>query len=326
MLKTILNEWFERSEAVHVEPLDVGSGLSGSAVWKVSARPEQYCLKRWSTDHFAPERLLAQHQLLRHVREEGFHLAPIPLANRRGETVVQAAGHLWDLTTWMPGTSLTRQSLRGDSLRKALHFLARFHTAAQSLGTPTLASSPGLQQRVEIVRALREGELAELLAPLRNGEVRAHQLLLLQIAEHLERTIPVALNKLSSICKCPLPLQWCLRDVKYDHVLFEQGTPSGLIDYGAAAIESVAGDIARLIGSLNDVAETDWQLACECYCEVRPLSRDEQAAITLFDIGGVIGAAANWLRWLVVEGRQFTNQVGVEEQLTWLANRLQAFR
>ncbi len=138
------------------------------------------------------------------------------------------------------------------------------------------------------------------------------------------RSLPTVLGELEQTADVPLTLQWCLRDVKCDHVLFAGEQVSGLIDFGAAAVDSVAGDVARLVGSLVGDAREDWPPALEAYHACRPLSPDERRAIDCFDRGGTLAAAANWLRWLFVEERSISQAEAVQSQLVWLCDRLRA--
>lgn len=140
----------------------------------------------------------------------------------------------------------------------------------------------------------------------------------------LERVTPLVLPRLERWSEIPLPLQMCLRDVKYDHALFEGERLVGLIDFGAVAIDSVAGDIARLLGSMVGDDRSEWPSAIDAYHAVRPLSVDERQAILIYDMGGNVAAAANWLRWLFIEERQFDDPRAVVRWLQWLAARVRA--
>ncbi len=145
-----------------------------------------------------------------------------------------------------------------------------------------------------------------------------------EMLAQLERSLPTVLGELEPTVDVPLPLQWCLRDVKRDHLLFTGEQVSGLIDFGAAAVDSVAGDVARLVGSLVGDVREDWPPTLEAYDACRPLSPDERRAIDCFDRGGTLAAAANWMRWLFVEERSISHAEAVQAQLLQLRGRLQA--
>ena len=322
VLESILSEWLELREKTRVAPLAESTGLSGALIWKVSHGSEAFCLKRWPGSQFTIGTLGEVHAFMRHVNEYGFRLAPLPQTTRGGSTVVVAEGDLWDLTSWMPGEALSRQEMCDDALHAAIRVLAEFHAAASTYTPPRVDVSPGLRQRLNILQSLGSVGIDELIQSAEALTVHPCRSVLNEIAKLLQRALPAVLSRLERGTPEPLPMQWCLRDVKYDHFLFEAGEPSGLIDFGAAAVDSVAGDLARLIGSLSGVERGDWSAALGVYQTCRPLTPAEVGAVRLFDEGGVLVAIANWLRWLAVERREFGNAEQIESQLDWLRNRL----
>ena len=61
------------------------------------------------------------------------------------------------------------------------------------------------------------------------------------------------LDPLATGCRAVLiRLQPALRDARPEHFLFEDDRLSGLVDFGAMGVESVAADLARLIGEWFD--------------------------------------------------------------------------
>ena len=326
-LKSILSEWFAAIDQVPIEMVTATTGISGSQVWKVSHDEEEYCLKKWPQPNYSPANHAAKHRLLLHVRENGFSFAPVASSDRRGHTVVERGNYLWDLTTWMKGAPYERRSLKGEALEKAMVMLAQFHIAAQSFtesnDSVSAKASVAMKQRHSFSQSLSSETLDLIELQIYSRPVDNFTEVLLRILSALKRTNPTVLSRLEHGANRPLPQQFCIRDAKYDHFLFQNGEASGVIDFGAAAVDSVACDIARLVGSLEDITPVDWQVSIDAYLSVRPLSLEELEAIPLFDLGGIVSAAANWLRWLGVERRQFENRRAVRSQLDWLANRLQ---
>jgi hypothetical protein len=47
-------------------------------------------------------------------------------------------------------------------------------------------------------------------------------------------------------------------------------------------------------------------------------------AIAAFDMGGLVASAANWLRWLFIEHREFADVATTRTRLTNLAERLKS--
>ena len=119
-------------------------------------------------------------------------------------------------------------------------------------------------------------------------------------------------------------LQPSIRDIWHDHVLFEGDGVTGLIDFGAMQIESPAIDVARLLGSLVDDDRVHWREGMDAYAAIRPMSNDELAAVSAFDVSGVLLAGCNWIRWIYVDRRQFENMEQVLERFRRIASRMRS--
>jgi Ser/Thr protein kinase RdoA (MazF antagonist) len=118
-------------------------------------------------------------------------------------------------------------------------------------------------------------------------------------------------------------LQPCLCDVWHDHVLFTGDEVTGLVDYGAAKIDHVAVDLARLLGSLVEDNTEERSAGLRAYEEVCPLMPDEEALIAVLDETGTVLGIANWLMWLYAERRRFENRTAVADRLGKLVLRLE---
>ncbi len=311
-----------------MQSLGVTGGFSGAVIWRVSVAGNDLCLRRWPQVHPSLNGLLAIHGLLQHVATSGYDLVPVPLATRFGETYFVNEDHLWELTPWMPGEASLSQAPTPDKLSTAMVALARFHQAAQSYQyqehKPTLGLSPGLRERLAMLRQLQQGGLQQLWQETRTAEASDLRELAFELLEAAGRALDPVSGYLAEIVSTPLALQWCLRDVRHDQVLFSGQQVSGLLDFGAVAVDSIAGDVARFIGSVVNDDPQSWQLGIEAYAEQRQLSPDERRAIVGFDQGGLICSAANWVRWLFIEGRSFPQIHALHAQLVWLRDRLNA--
>jgi len=278
-----------------MQSLGLQGGFSGAIVWRVSTPKQDLCLRRWPQVHPTIDGLLSIHGLLQHIAQAGYRLAPVPLPTLAGKTFFLNEDHLWELTPWMPGEASFHGQPSYEKLASAMAALADFHHAAatyQFAGEgPRKAPSPGLMQRLEILRGLQQGGLEQLWKETRSAEASDLRELAFELLEGINRPLAEVTSQLEAIANVPLPLQWCLRDVRHDHLLFTGEQVTGLIDFGAVAVDSVACDLARLIGSMvNDQAD-DWQKALGAYHQRRPLSIDEQRALAGFDAGGTICSA-----------------------------------
>src|SRR5690606_13995945 len=124
--------------------------------------------------------------------------------------------------------------------------------------------------------------------------VPREQALATQALDLAERLAPPLRKSLEKWLWTPLPMQWCLRDIWHDHILFTHNEVTGVLDFGAAAIDSAAGDVARLLGSMVGDDGDGWRIGLEAYEAVRRLSWKEQDAEWLFDATGTVLSAVNW--------------------------------
>ena len=116
-----------------------------------------------------------------------------------------------------------------------------------------------------------------------------------------------------------VPILPCLRDVWREHVLFEGDKVAGMIDYGALRTDSVAADIARLLGSYLGDSRPAWEVGIVAYQRARKLSDAEKSLIELYDRSAVLLSGTYWVRWIFVDGIEFPDLSRVELRMDeWL--------
>src|SRR5688572_7113665 len=115
-----------------IESLGAAGGFSGARFWRFPAPSGLLLLRRWPREHPAIERLQFIQAVLWHVHQEGFSLVPLPRENSRQGGYVTHAGHLWELTPWMPGRADFHDRPSLPRLQAAFRALARFHETAAS--------------------------------------------------------------------------------------------------------------------------------------------------------------------------------------------------
>jgi Ser/Thr protein kinase RdoA (MazF antagonist) len=123
-----------------------------------------------------------------------------------------------------------------------------------------------------------------------------------------------------------VPLQPCLCDIWHDHVLYEGDLVVGVIDFGAAKVDHVAVDLARLLGSVAGGDAALWSAGIQAYGRWRPLGAEEEALAAVLDETGVVVGLATWLRWLYRDGRTFADRPAVAGRLADLLVRAAAAR
>ncbi|HVX64727.1 MAG TPA: phosphotransferase [Pirellulales bacterium] len=301
----------------HADYLAGAGGFSGARFWRLQTDRGLLCLRRWPQERPSRQQLEFIQAVLWHVRQEGFERLPLPLETRTHAGYVCEAGHFWELAPWMPGQADYLQAPNSARLRAALRTLAEFHLAAASFPLPDRSPglSPGIGERIERARAWSHAQLQRLAEAVEPGEWpelahRGRQWLALAPTA-LERLRP-ALARAELIAT---PLQPCIRDVWHDHVLFVGDDVSGLVDFGAMQPDSVAADIARLLGSLARDDRQAWTTGLAAYESVRALSEPERTLIPVFDQANTVMSGLNWLQWVYLDRRQFDNRQAVMQRL-----------
>lgn len=252
---------------------------------------------------------------------------PVPIAALSGVTFLRHAGHLWELTPWLPGSADYEQSPGLEKLRAAMTALAQFHLAvadfpATSPLVSSRATAPAVTHRLTRLRELQSREIDVLMKAIRSDIWPNLASLAREFALQLPRTVSPAIARLAPLADVPLPLQPSIRDIWHDHILFDGDTVTGIIDFGAMQIDTPATDVARLLGSLIGDDDDGWRAGLDAYAAVRPLSDDERRAIPAFDDAGTILALANWVRWIYLDGRQFDNEQQVTDRFRRTLGRL----
>jgi Ser/Thr protein kinase RdoA (MazF antagonist) len=305
-----------------LEPLAGAGGFSGSRLWKVTAASGVYCLRRWPVETTA-ERLGFIHAFQRHLRDSGLPFVPALVGPRGGAWFVEHGGWLWELAAWMPGKADYRQHPSAVRLAAAMKALAEIHLAAARMpGQSRVGTSPGLAARLEQLRQLRAGGIERIEAAVARRTLVWDDLAR-RICQQFHRHALQVESALAAAAPIHGPLFPCLRDVWHDHVLFTGDEVTGIIDFGAARIESPAGDIARLVGSLvRDDAE-GWPAALAAYEVHRPLDAVQHQLVRAFDASGVLLAGTNWLTWLYLDQREFDDEAAVARRLAEITARLE---
>jgi homoserine kinase type II len=306
-IERILKLYPDDCQPQSAAPVLSPDSFSGAGLWRLSAPRGPLCLRRWPAENPSPERLQFVQAVLWHVDQEGFHRIPLPVETRHRHGFVRHAGHLWELTPWLPGATDYRANPSIARLKNALFALAHFHCAARSfpLADPGPSNSPGIAARASKLERLLNGGLEQMRsAMLTAGWPELSELGHRLIALAAECG-PPTLALLRQVSCLRVPIEPCIRDIWHAHVLFVENEVSGIVDFGAMRPESVAADVARLLGSLALDNGADWQRGLAAYQSIRPLSDDERALVTAFDRSTVVMGGLQWLEWIYLERREF---------------------
>jgi hypothetical protein len=135
--------------------------------------------------------------------------------------------------------------------------------------------------------------------------------------------LPKCIEVLHSV-RTKVPNQWCLRDCHIGNFLFDGNLVSGVIDLGTAGIDSISRDLSRLVGSIATRDQNCWRDCIDAYEMRRVLSIDELQLVFAFHLSGVIGTAANWLRWRFMDHLPGLDAESTEERLVRVSSQLNA--
>jgi homoserine kinase type II len=305
--------------AMAVTYAPVAGGFSGARVWRLTRTDgREFCLKAHPPAAAAGRLEWDVHRWVAAARAAGLECVPHVELSRAGRTVVEAGGRVWDLTQWMPGAADFHANPTDARLLAAVETLARLHEAWGRLPAPGPMACPAVARRR---RALSEWD--RLVAsgwrprPAPDDPIAPH---VEAIWPRLPGFLPPVLADLARWRDTPVPVQPCLCDVWYDHVLFTGDRVTGLIDYGAAKLDHVAVDLARLLGSLIPGERDRWSMAVRAYRAIRPLPQPD--LVELLDRTGTVVGVTNWLRWLYHDGRQYPDRSAVAGRVAALGRRL----
>lgn len=331
--------WLGRCPS-QIEPLRQG-GFSGAVVLRITAaEARRWALKRLGCGATAAGRARWIHALARHARSHGIDVVPEPHATPDGETVVVAGdGGVWELLAWVPGRPAESPTPR--QATAALQALARLHAAWSS--APSAPHAPGVAWPVAPAVLRRVDQAAALTARpwsmRRRGVRRAvdgplHE----AVAARLDRATEIMTDaggvevvaRAAAIRSPSLPVQIVIRDVWAEHVLFmPDDRVAGIVDLQAAARDTPATDIARLVGSWRLPAEAAQDAraawfaeALDAYAAIRPLSAAERAIVPWLHGMGIVLGIDNWFRWVLDERRAFADATRVAERIDRLLEEL----
>lgn len=285
------------------EALGGGGGHSGARLWRYRAAAGQFVLRAWPTNGPGRAHIKRVHHWLSLTADLGF--TPIPIQDNAGQSIRECGGRIWEIAPWMDGTLDCGQPPSPEHRRAAFAALAALHCRLAHLGHQ--GTSPGILERHSSLRQLLDGGFDLLEKACRtecspaNGP-RDHALRWVELARLLA---PFVESRLASLVSRVLFLQPCLRDARPEHFLFDGNRVSGLIDYGAMGIETVAADLARLIGEWLGGDLSARREALGVYEAIRPLDPTESTLIAVFESSAAILIGERWSRWHYLEHRTF---------------------
>lgn len=303
----------------------VRGGLSGSAVFVCEVGGRKFAMKRWPAGT-AARRIDEVHDVMAQARRS-LTVVPELVRSSLASTRVGYEGFHYELVSWMDGEAITQSAYElpqtlaippddGGSAGPPLRILAvveaggeaiaRFHDSVRRISGPMTPAPSVLrrlgrieQLRVELPQAIKR---ADALSPVLRGA-----------AKWLEREsasrFDAAHRVLGQWVGRMVPTQMVLRDVHRQHILFRDGAVTGLVDFDAIGVDSIATDLARWV---SDFAEQPTDLAVLMasavagYRRFAPISACESELASAISEASAIILLANWVVWTALDQQNFS--------------------
>jgi homoserine kinase type II len=302
-----------------VRPLGAAGGFSGARFWQIQEADACWGIRRWPPEHPPVSRLKWIHAVLEHARSHGFPWLPAIRTTSGGEPFIRESGFLWECSRWMPGTPALKQDPSPTRIATALEALAIFHQSLEDFLTgqdqQARSRAPAIESRQAFYQSLVRGKQDEIRARLGESDWADLNQRAGMIVERFRESTGLLEQRLVSAARCQVKLLPCLRDIWSEHVLFVDHEVSSFVDFGAMRIDSVAADIARLLGSVSNAGEEKWQAGLQAYQGVRRLDDEEQELAVALELANRTMSGMQWLNWILLEGRVFEDRQAVIRRL-----------
>jgi len=295
------------------EALGGAGGQSGSSLWRYRGSAGPFVLRAWPPYGSSRAHIERVHHWLSLTADLGF--IPVPLRDNFGQSLREYDGRLWEIAPWLSGAPDCTSTPSREHRDAAFAALAALHRRLAEFGQR--GPSPGLIDRHQAIRQLIAGgfDLLERACDARHDTESANREPAFRWIKLARLCAPDVETRLRSAVTRIMFLQPCLRDARPEHFLFEGGRLSGLVDFGAMDFETVAADLARLMGEWLEGDSLARRDALAAYEAARPLEPVESAVIDVFECSAAILIGERWARWHYLEDRRFNDPLAVSRGL-----------
>jgi homoserine kinase type II len=248
------------------------------------------------------------------IRAKHLPFVPRVLGGVGGSTVFSADARVWDCCRWVPGEPRAFPTVA--EVETACEAVARLHAvwATEAERGPC----PGVRNRLRI---LAETEPLLRAGPSALPAVDPHlDPLLRRAVEVVALCAPRAARSLEPWAPRSFRLHPCVRDLRCAHVLFRTDQVSGVIDFGAVAVDHAAVDLARLLGDYAPADEARFAAAMRAYRSARPSFDAPDEFVRVFAGTGASCSLLGWLVRLVLNREPVVDVAALSSRLAyWLA-------
>jgi len=294
-------------------------GYSGAQLWRVNDVGGTRCVRRWPSAYPNRSQLTLIHQAITHVHAAGADFVSDYRATSDGKTMVALGDHLWEAGRWMPGRPAERP-IGERKMSAAATAVGVFHEAMASCRSPEtgsqLTTSPGIKRRLAMLQHWQKRTPRDTITQARARGVDAAIVAMIpDFINQFQRVSRQLEGLLQHWSQVPIMLSFCLRDIREEHVLFTGDRVTGIIDYGSMGWENQSADLARLLGSMDDIDPSVWTKGLDAFANHSRLSQTEIDMSRVFHVANVVLSGLQWLEWLAYEGRIFSPTNLVQDRL-----------
>lgn len=306
----------------------LASGFSGARVFRCEVGGNVYALKRWPAATKAA-RVDEVHEVVRRARR-ALCVIPELIPALLGQTRLSWDSHHYELSRWMPGSPAEDSAEWLQAVERGAAVIAGFHDATRCWGE-TDSPPAAVLRRLSRIEELRQRLPQAVARPHASTPTLARAADWLRL--HGLRALEEAARLLGPWATRLVPTQIVLRDIHRHHILFDQGHPSGLVDFDALGNDTIATDLARwvsgFLGPVGPIETTTaleltpasppaqdavWRAAWAGY-QQRGAIRDQECelAMTIAQASWVI-QLSNWVVWTRLGERDFSDCLPAVDQ------------
>jgi len=337
-IRTVLSEYPKDHRIGKIYPLTHKAGLSGAEYWMVESGAGHFCLRGQPQETLSINRLQYIQAVLWHAVYEGFDLVPLPSETRDHKGVVECDGRFWELLPRLEGRKIESfEKVDATQIVSAMLTLAQFHEVTSTFPLPNepLGLSPTVQKHLNRWKSWVGGDIHELtnrLRLLQRETCGFQEMALIResviLLDHFLTFGGNAMTMFTRGTRLAVPIQPVIGNVNRRHLLFDDDGLCGIIDFKELGVDSVALDIASLLGSLAGNDPKLWNYGLKAYRSIRPISDEELYLVTAFDFADMVLSGLEWLDLLFLKQREFRpeQKQAILERLRWQTTRLNQYR
>lgn len=297
------------------------SGLSNAIVYRVDSDAGVFALKCWPP-LTSLERAQSIHDFQRSLFSPQWPLVPRLITWADGSTLLDCGSTYWELSEWKPGEPVENINMISDGqLWSAVDSIVKLHECGIAYGSQ-FRVPPGVVERIERLTHYLDSPQTEIDRYIARMDSHELSMSMRKIQDTFRRRGPAARETLRKIA-VPTRCFWVMRDLWREHVLYHEETVVGIIDFGAARIDTPLLDLARFLGSVLLPDDFRWKMAMSLYNTAESLDSISYAQVRDIDFASTLVSGIHWLDWLASNQLSITDRGGrPAKRLAEIAARL----